>query len=136
VILYDFRCIEGHDFEAGLSSMFAEDPACPTCGSTTKRKPGRIGLSGRADPGPSREDRPRSWRQVNGGDPATVRAWQRSIEKRERLEEKYPELAGDSRPVLAHEGIFSQRPLRAGDNIEAAIARASGLADPGADGVD
>lgn len=80
-----------------------------------------MGLSGRANPGPSKEDRPRSWQQVNGGDPATVRAWQRSIEKREKLEGQYPELAGDSRPVLAHEGIFSRQPLRAGDDIIAAL---------------
>ncbi|WP_152343384.1 zinc ribbon domain-containing protein [[Arthrobacter] sp. ATCC 21022] len=117
MILYDFRCVEGHVFEASLSSMFADDPVCPVCSSAAKRKPPRIGLSGRVDPGPSKEDRPRSWQQVNGGDPETVRAWQRSIEKREKLEERYTELAGDNRPVLAHEGIFSSKPLRVGDEM-------------------
>lgn len=117
VILYDFRCVEGHVFEASLSSMFADDPVCPVCSSAATRKPPRIGLSGRVDPGPSKEDRPRSWQQVNGGDPETVRAWQRSIEKREKLEERYTELAGDNRPVLAHEGIFSSKPLRVGDDM-------------------
>lgn len=131
MILYDFRCTEGHDFEAGLPSMFAEDPGCPVCRCSARRKPARIGLSGRADPGPSSEDRPHTWLQVNGGDPETVRGWQRSIEKRERLEERYPDLAGDGRPVLAHEGIFKRRPLRAGDDVEAAIARVSTLEDPG-----
>jgi hypothetical protein len=135
VILYDFRCTQGHTFEAGLSSMFAEDPDCQICGSRTNRKPAGVGLSGQADPGPSRAERPRSWRQVNGGNPSTVRAWQRAIEKRERLEDKYPELAGDSRPVLAHEGLFSKHPLRAGDDIASAVASASAPADPGADHV-
>lgn len=121
MILYDFRCDYGHDFEAGLTSMFSDDPACPACSSPAKRRPPRVGLSGRVDPGPSKEDRPRSWQQVNGGDPDTVRAWQRSIEKREKLEEQYTELAGDNRPVLAHEGIFARQPLRAGDAIKSAL---------------
>ena len=34
---------------------------------------------------------------------------------REKLEEKYPELRGDQRPVLAHEGKYHDKPLRAGD---------------------
>lgn len=110
--------------------MSAENPPCPYCGSATKRKPGSVGLGGRADPGPSREERPRSWQQVNGGDPATIRAWQQSIEKRERLEAKYPELTGDTRPVLAHEGIFSRNPLRAGDDFDSAVAVASAAAGP------
>jgi hypothetical protein len=133
VILYDFRCTQGHIFEAALPSMFAEDPTCQSCGSTANRTPAAVGLSGRADPGPSREERPRSWRQVDGGDPSTIRAWQRSIEKRERLEDKYPELAGDSRPVLAHEGVFAKHPLRAGDDVASAIASASARAMAGTD---
>jgi hypothetical protein len=34
---------------------------------------------------------------------------------RQKLEEKYPELRGDQRPVLAHEGKYHAKPLRAGD---------------------
>jgi alcohol dehydrogenase class IV len=30
--------------------------------------------------------------------------------------EKYPELRGDQRPVLAHEGRYHAKPLRAGDD--------------------
>jgi hypothetical protein len=134
VIFYDFRCTQGHIFEAALPSMFAEDPACQSCGSKTNRTPSPVGLSGRADPGPSREERPRSWRQVNGGNPSTIRAWQRAIEKRERLEDKYPELAGDSRPVLAHEGVFAKHPLRAGDDVASAIASASAPPMPETEG--
>ncbi|WP_231446522.1 hypothetical protein [Brevibacterium zhoupengii] len=47
------------------------------------------------------------------------------MEKREKLEEKYPELGGDRRPILAHEGIFNGRPLRAGDDIGAAVKDAT-----------
>ena len=32
-----------------------------------------------------------------------------------KLEDKYPELRGDQRPVLAHEGQYHDHPLRAGD---------------------
>lgn len=134
MIFYDFRCTQGHLFEAALPSMFTEDPACQSCGSKTNRRPAAVGLSGRAGPGPSREERPRSWRQVNGGDPSTIRAWQRTLEKRERLEDKYPELAGDSRPVLAHEGVFAKHPLRAGDDVASAISDASAPPMPETDG--
>jgi hypothetical protein len=34
---------------------------------------------------------------------------------RRDLEARHPELAGDRRPVLAHEGRFEHAPLRAGD---------------------
>jgi hypothetical protein len=40
---------------------------------------------------------------------------QRRWERRQRLEDRYPELAGDRRPILAHEGPYSTFPLRAGD---------------------
>ena len=39
--------------------------------------------------------------------------WQRTLEQRRKLEEKYPELSGDTRPVLAHEGPYAAAPLRA-----------------------
>ena len=38
-------------------------------------------------------------------------------EQRRALEDRHPELAGDRRPVLAHEGRFESAPLRAGDPI-------------------
>ena len=47
------------------------------------------------------------------------------MESREKLEEKYPELGGDRRPILAHEGIFNGRPLRAGDDIGTAVKDAT-----------
>lgn len=34
---------------------------------------------------------------------------------RQKLQDKYEELRGDQRPVLAHEGRYHTAPLRAGD---------------------
>jgi putative FmdB family regulatory protein len=124
MILYDFRCTEGHRFEAGVASMFSPDPECPACGSGTLRVPSRVQIGGVADAGPSREQMPNSWRGIGGGHPDAVSHWRSKIEKREKLEEKHPELGGDRRPVLAHEGIFRGQPLRAGDDIPASIRAA------------
>ena len=43
-----------------------------------------------------------------------------------RLEESYPELAGDIRPVVAHEGPYSAVPLRAGDPAASTAADGPG----------
>ncbi|MCT1366971.1 hypothetical protein [Kocuria sp. HSID16901] len=83
-----------------------------------------VHMGNSADAGPSREQMPHSWESIGGGHPDAVAHWRRTIEKREKLEEKYPELAGDRRPVLAHEGIFAKRPLRAGDDIQKATQEA------------
>lgn len=74
---------------------------------------------------------PRSWKAAGQGDAETIRHWHNLATKREKLEESYPELAGDRRPVLAHEGIFSGRPLRAGDDIPTAVAQAVAAAPAG-----
>ncbi|WP_354180976.1 hypothetical protein [Arthrobacter sp. UYP6] len=78
-----------------------------------------------ADSGPSRAQMPHSWEGIGRGHPDAVAHWRKKVERREKLEEKYPELAGDRRPILAHEGIFSGRPLRAGDDIGASVAAAT-----------
>ena len=39
----------------------------------------------------------------------------RTWDERQQLEAKYPEIAGDQRPILAHEGRYHDAPLRAGD---------------------
>jgi hypothetical protein len=41
---------------------------------------------------------------------------QRQWDRRQQLETKYPELVGDTRPILAHEGRYHNAPLRAGDS--------------------
>lgn len=125
MILYDVKCSDGHRFEAALKSMFDDTPPCRECGAPTGRIPAAIKLSGTADPGPSREQMPNTWHGIRRGDPETVRGWHGLMSKREKLEEKYPELAGDRRPVLAHEGIFENAPLRAGDPLADKVAAAT-----------
>lgn len=134
MILYDFSCTAGHRFEAGVLDADAAAPACPVCGAPSRRRPSMLHITGAASAGPSREQLPRTWRQTGGGDRETVRHWHRLAARREALEEKYPELAGDRRPVLAHEGIFAARPLRAGDDIGQAVADAlTAQAEPAED---
>lgn len=76
---------------------------------------------------------PKSWTGIAGGDPDAVAHWRQKMEKREQLEEKYPELGGDRRPILAHEGIFNGRPLRAGDDIGTAVKQANDAVNTVAD---
>lgn len=124
MILYDYKCANAHRFEAPVASMSSPNPACPACGAATSRTLTSVKLGGTASAGPSREQMPRSWNSMGKGHPDAVRHWRSAIEKREKLEEKYPELGGDRRPVLAHEGIFHGRPLRAGDDIGASVTNA------------
>ena len=124
MIIYDYRCEAGHGFEAFVASASADAPACPECGAASRRRPSAVNTTG-ASTGPSREQLPHSWNAVGKGDRDAVRHWHNLASRRKKLEERHPELAGDRRPVLAHEGIFAGRPLRAGDDIGAAVARAS-----------
>lgn len=125
MILYDFACTDGHEFEALVTSASEDAPPCPVCRAPSKRRLARLNIGGRADAGPSRDQMPRSWQQTNRGDRETVRHWHELAAKREKLEAKHPELAGDRRPILAHEGIFATTPLRAGDDVATAIREAA-----------
>lgn len=121
MMIYDYRCRKcSNAFEAAVPSMASDNPHC-SCGGSTERIIRNVAIGGVADAGPSREQMPKSWKSTRGGDPETLRHWHRIATKRHDLEEKYPELAGDRRPVLAHEGIFSDAPLRAGDNVKKVI---------------
>ena len=82
--------------------------------------PTAVGLSGRADPGLAKDSMPQTWRGVHEGDREYVTGMQRRWEQRQKLEERHPELAGDQRPILAHEGRYSAAPLRLGDPAPAA----------------
>lgn len=116
--IYEYACGCGHRFErlARIADAEAPSPPCPACGAAGGRRMlSAAALLGRAAPPPGREAAPRSWEQVNHGDRDTIRHWQRTLEQRGKLEERYPELAGDSRPVLAHEGRYAATPLRAGE---------------------
>jgi len=133
MILYDYRCQEcSHAFEAAVASMSAPNPPC-ACGGPTQRIITTVALGGVADTGPSRGQMPKSWQATRGGDPETIRHWHKLATTREKLEERHPELGGDRRPILAHEGIFANRPLRAGDNIGKAVQEATKSHTTGAD---
>lgn len=125
MIIYDFKCDQGHRFEAVVESMASSNPDCLTCGSWSRRVPSRVAIGNSASAGASRDHMPKSWTGISGGHPEAVSHWRQKMEKREKLEEKYPELGGDRRPILAHEGIFNGRPLRAGDDIGAAVKDAN-----------
>lgn len=125
MIIYDFKCNEGHRFEAVVESMSSPNPDCDACGSWSQRVPSRVRIGNSASAGSSRDDMPKSWTGMGGGHPEAVMHWRKKMEKREKLEEKYPELGGDRRPILAHEGIFNGRPLRAGDDIGTAVKQAN-----------
>lgn len=124
MIIYDFRCENGHRFEHAVSGMDSAAPDCVVCGSATRRCLSQVRIAGMAKTGPSREHMPNTWRAVRQGDKETVAHWHTLAREREALEDRYPELTGDRRPVLAHEGIFADRPLRAGDDIAASVASA------------
>lgn len=124
MILYDLKCASGHRFEAALSSMTADNPDC-ACGASTSRLLSRLNIGGQASAGPSRDDMPTTWNDTRQGNPDVLRGWHTAMTKRERLEEKVSELAGDRRPVLAHEGAFAGRPLKAGDALVPAVADAT-----------
>ena len=113
--LYDYCCPQGHVFEQMATIAARAQQACPACGQVGDKIPSRVTLSGRADPGPSKEQMPQTWRGTYEGNPEYVGQLRRQWGARQKLEEKYPELRGDQRPVLAHEGRYHDKPLRAGD---------------------
>ncbi len=114
--IFDYRCECGLRFER-LMGRDADAPACPECGGETRKVPSRPALHGRADPGLSREQMPQTWRGLYNGDRDYIRGMRKQWSRRQKLEEAHPELAGDTRPVVAHEGRYEQAPLRAGDPV-------------------
>jgi putative FmdB family regulatory protein len=115
--IYDLRCADGHDFEV-IQSFTAPLPPCPACGAPTRKIPATFGFAGQAARSlpPAAENMPQTWRGTYNGNREYVTELRRTAERRQDLEERHPELAGDRRPVLAHEGRYSAAPLRAGDN--------------------
>lgn len=114
--IFDYRCACGLRFER-LTGRDAAAPACPECGGESRKVPSRPALHGRADPGLSREQMPQTWRGLYNGDREYIKGMRKQWSERQRLEEKHPELAGDTRPVVAHEGRYEQAPLRVGDPV-------------------
>jgi putative FmdB family regulatory protein len=121
VPLYDYRCARGHRFEAMAPLGASEHADCP-CGAAAVKVPSRITLGGVADPGRPMELMPQTWRGTYEGNREYLGELRREWGARQKLEEKYEELRGDRRPVLAHEGRFHGAPLRAGDPLPGAAA--------------
>ena len=122
--VYDLRCTSaecsaaGRDFEV-IQSFTAPLPPCPACGAPTRKIPTTFGIGGlaaRALPPPA-ENMPQTWRGTYNGNREYVTELRRTAERRREIEERHPELAGDRRPVLAHEGRYAAAPLRKGDPV-------------------
>jgi putative FmdB family regulatory protein len=115
VPIYELTCEGGHRFET-LQASTAPLPACPACGGATRKVPSRFGVGGTATVPPPPERMPQTWKGTYRGDRDYVAHLRRIADARRDLEVRHPELAGDRRPVLAHEGCYEQAPLRAGDS--------------------
>ena len=125
--IYELRCGRGHTFEV-IQSFATPLPPCRDCGTGTTKVPSRFGIAGRAALPPPAEAMPQTWRGTHDGNRDYITSLRRTAEQRRDLEDRHPELAGDRRPILAHEGRFEAAPLRAGDALpgEPAAAGRSG----------
>jgi putative FmdB family regulatory protein len=116
VPIYDLRCPQGHTLEV-IQSLTAPLPQCPSCGASMRKVPSRFGIGGRAGVPPAPEQMPQTWKGTYDGDRDYVTSLRRTAERREAFEQRHPEVAGDRRPIVAHEGRFEQAPLRRGDPV-------------------
>ena len=114
--IYELSCETGHRSET-LQASAAPLPACPVCGAATRKLPSGFGVGGSASVPPPPERMPQTWKGTHRGDRDYVTHLRRLADARRDLESRNPELAGDHRPVLAHEGRFEGSPLRAGDPV-------------------
>jgi putative FmdB family regulatory protein len=114
--IYELVCDEGHPSET-LRAFGAPLPDCPECGAATHKRPSSFGVGGAASLPPAPAAMPQTWRGTHNADREYVTSLRRTAEARQKLEAKHPELAGDRRPVIAHEGPFEKAPLRAGDPV-------------------
>ena len=85
--LYDYCCPQGHVFEQMATIAARAHQACPACGQVSDKIPSRVTLGGRADPGPSREQMPQTWRGTYEGNPEYQGQLRRQWSAREKLEE-------------------------------------------------
>jgi putative FmdB family regulatory protein len=115
VPIYELTCEGGHRFET-LQASTAPLPACPACGGATRKVPSGFGVGGTAAVPPPPERMPQTWKGTYRGDREYVTHLRHIADARRDLEARYPELAGDRRPVLAHEGRYELAPLQAGDS--------------------
>ncbi len=116
VPIYDYRCDRGHRFEAMASITEGGTAPCP-CGADAVKVPSRVSLGGVADAGRPMELMPQTWRGTYEGNREYLGELRRQWGDRQKLEEKYEELRGDQRPIIAHEGRYHGAPLRVGDPV-------------------
>lgn len=114
--IYVYRCECGERFER-LVALGGPAPGCPACGGIPQKIPSGPSLLGQAGTGLAKEQMPQTWRGTYNGNREYVTGLRRQWEQRQRLEAKHPELAGDQRPIIAHEGCYHNAPLRAGDPL-------------------
>ncbi|MFC7639104.1 hypothetical protein ACFQWA_25105 [Streptomyces thermogriseus] len=95
-----------------IQSFTAPLPSCPECGGETRKIPSSFATGGTATVPPPPERMPQTWKGTCYGDRDYVTTLRRTAETRQKLEGKHPELAGDRRPVVAHEGRYEAAPLR------------------------
>lgn len=112
--IYVFKCGCGLRFEH-LGTFGADAPGCPACGGETRKIPAGFSLGGQANAGLTKEQMPQTWRGTYNGSKEYVTGLRRQWDRRQQVEAKHPELAGDQRPIIAHEGRYHDAPLRAGD---------------------
>jgi putative FmdB family regulatory protein len=96
--IYEYRCACGRTVEV-LAGLGAPPPMCPACGAQTRKSISGFAVGGRADAGLSQSRMPQTWKGTYDGNPEYATGLRREWEQRRRLEEGYPELAGDSRPL-------------------------------------
>jgi putative FmdB family regulatory protein len=112
--IYDLRCPNGHVAEV-IQSFSAALPPCGECGAETTKVPSVFAISGTASIPAPPELMPQTWKGTYAGNRDYVTQLRRAAEARQKLEERHPEIAGDRRPVIAHEGAYETTPLRKGD---------------------
>jgi putative FmdB family regulatory protein len=112
--IYDLRCPNGHVAEV-IQSFSAALPPCGECGAETTKVPSVFAIAGTASIPPPPDQMPQTWKGTYAGNREYVTQLRRTAEARQRLEERHPEIAGDRRPVIAHEGAYETTPLRKGD---------------------
>lgn len=115
--IYDLRCPNGHVAEV-IQSFTAALPPCGECGAETTKLPSLFAIGGTARIPPPPERMPQTWKGTYDGNREYVSQLRRTAEARQSLEERHPEIAGDRRPVMAHEGAYETKPLRKGDAPE------------------
>lgn len=128
--IYDYRCSTGHEFEALAPMDRSAVFDCVVCGAVSAKIPSRVHLSGSADAGIPSTSMPQTWRGTNEGNAERISQLRRQWAQRRGLEEKYEELRGDRRPILAHEGRYSRSPLRLGDHVPGKSSERCAIEDP------